>query len=254
MSIGKRIGFVVAALPLFLPAALSSAVPDTHDPIEPYALITRARAVVDELARRGRVDGPVQIEAGRDLGSTARADFDFVTGACRVRIDRAECRRAVYPIRQRCAFSSITSCRTASSIDVPGGMFRHAGLSGRDAVAPARRLRPARCPRRRRARGSSQPLPLAHETYADLRAAALLLEEGAHREVVGRIAAMRADAASTATTRRSGALRLLDLPPSALAGVRLEDRARADRRASSCRRESAPPSVRRRRLRCPSGS
>ncbi len=192
MSIGKCIVFVVAALPLFLPAALSSAVPDTHDPIEPHVLITHARAMVDQLAQRGRVDGPVQIEAGRDLGSTARADFDFVTGACRVRID-PESAAVHYPAPAALRFLVYHELSHCEFYRRPGGLFRHAELSGRDARLlddfvlldaldaddPEDRL---------------NLYPLAHETYADLRAAALLIEEGADREVLRRIAAMRSDA------------------------------------------------------------
>jgi hypothetical protein len=226
MSIRTRIGFVVAALPLFLPAALSSAVPDTHDPIEPHTLITHARAVVDELARRGRVDGPVQIEAGRELGSTARADFDFVTGACRVRID-PESAAVQYPDPAALRFLVYHELSHCEFYRRPGGLFRHAGLSGRDARLlddfvlldaldaddPEDRL---------------NLFPLAHETYADLRAAALLLEEGAHREVVGRIAAMRSDASFDRYHATGPALaRLMDLPPPALAGMRLEHTVRA---------------------------
>jgi hypothetical protein len=222
----ERIVCFVVVLLLVLPSAIVSAVHRATVAEESVEVVERARRVSEELAQRGRAFGAVRIEAGRDLGSTARADFDFVTGECLVRID-AEGAAALYRDAASLRFLVYHELSHCELYRRPGGLFRQAGLGAAqsrllddfvlldalDADEPEDRL---------------NLFPLAHEAYADLRAAALLLEEGAHREVVHRIAAMRAEAGFDryhATER--ALLRLLDLPPAALSGARLEKTVRA---------------------------
>jgi hypothetical protein len=217
--------FVVLVL-LVLPSAIVSAVHRATVAEASVEVVERARGLSEALARRGRVFGTVRIEAGRDLGSTARADFDFVTGECLVRID-AEGAAALYRDAASLRFLVYHELSHCELYRRPGGLFRQAGvgaaqsrllddlvsLDALDADQPEDRL---------------NLFPLAHEAYADLRAAALLLEEGADREVVHRIAAMRAEAVFDryhATER--ALLRLLELPPAALSGARLEKTVRA---------------------------
>lgn len=111
-------------------------------------------------------------------------EFDFVSAECVVRIDPE---RAVqrYPDAVSLRFFVYRELSHCQLYRNPQGLFRHAELSDAqsrllddfllldalDAGHPEERI---------------NLFALAHETYADLRASALLLEEGSDRQVLRR--------------------------------------------------------------------
>jgi hypothetical protein len=191
----------------------------------PHPVMLQAQRWTDELASRGRVSVPVRLQAGSGFGSSGGADFDFVSGTCVVRIDPESAER-IYGDADALRFFVYHELSHCELYRHPGGFFRQPELSG----AAARLLDDFVL---LDALDADQPeervnlFVLAHETYADLRASALLLEAGVDRAVVDRIAAMRRAASFDRSHATEQALdRLMDMRAAELSGTHLESTVR----------------------------
>lgn len=230
--------FVLAAATLLLPVLPSDGAPvresvhGAHEAIERARLTWRAdpvgaaRAVADDLRRRGRLDGVVIFAIDADATrSVATVRHDFVADRCTVTISPALLDGSVYESFLHFRFLVLHEVAHCVFYRDPGRLFAHFGLRAAD----ARRLDDLvildaidqDVPRER-----PDFFAAAHETYADLRAMALLLEEGVDPRDLAWVAAMRDEAWADVDHASAPALHALlalhAADPDALRGARLE--------------------------------
>jgi hypothetical protein len=193
--------------------------------------IAAARAIADDLRRRGRLDGAVTFAIDTTATrSVATVTHDFAADRCTVRISPALLEGSVYETFLHFRFLILHEVAHCALYREPGRLFAHIGLGAAD----ARRLDDfvildaidQDVPRER-----PDFFAAAHETYADLRAAAILLEDGVDRQALAWVANLRDDAWADVDHASAPALRALfaahAADPDAFRGARLESAVRA---------------------------
>lgn len=144
-------------------------------PESPY--VVEARAMAEDLMRRGRLKAKVQVKESVIPHSTGIANWDFSSQTCVMEIDSAQVERSAYKDRVGFKFfiyHELSHCETFRS---PGGFFAFAGLDASEQKVMDEFMSMDWFEADREGHGMDQATHL-HEVHADVQATLWMLEEG----------------------------------------------------------------------------